>query len=205
MKIGMTGGIGSGKNAAAAIFEELGFHTIDMDKVSRLVMSPSGGAYLPVIKAFGKGIADCRGNIDREKLGEIVFSDTLKRKELEDIVHPEVFKEEKKIRGVIKNKDDKALIITHAALMLESGSYKNYDMLITVHASEAIRIKRVAMRDGVSEEKAMKIIASQASEDERLKIAHIIINNSGDMENLRKETCRAADLIKQIAYGLRHS
>lgn len=205
MKIGMTGGIGSGKNKAANFFTELGFYTIDADKLSRKVMSPGNDAYNEIVTAFGNGILDTENQIDRKRLGDIVFKDNEKRKILESIVHPAIFNEEARQRNAIKSKDSKALIITHAALMVESGSYKNYDVLIAVYAETDTRIKRIIERDGISPIEAHRIMAAQLPEEEKLAHAHIIIDNSRGEKELKEEVERAANLIKQMIYGQIHS
>lgn len=203
--IGMTGGIGSGKNAAAALFEKQGFYTIDSDQVGRTVMAKGGSAYDEIISYFGNDILYPDGEIDRAALGNIVFKDSGKRKILENIVHPAILAEEKRMRGKLRGKDDKAVIITHAALIIEAGNAKKYDALIVITADTETRIKRITARDNISIEKAQAVIRAQLSDEERLKHADIIINNSGDEDYLEKEVKRAADLIKTINYGEKHS
>lgn len=205
MKIGMTGGIGSGKNKATEFFIKLGFFAIDADKLSRKVMSPDNEAYNKIVEAFGSGILDTEHQIDRKKLGDIIFQNHEKRQILEHIVHPAIFKEEARQRSAIKSKDDKALIITHAALMVESGSYKNYDVLIVVYAETETRIKRIVERDKISAVEARRIMAAQLPEEEKLAHAHIIIDNSLGEKELQAEVERAANLIKQMIYGQAHS
>lgn len=205
MKIGMTGGIGTGKNKAAAFFREQGFYTIDADILSRKVMSPGEEAYNSIVATFGNSILDNQSQIDRKKLGDIIFANKEKRTVLEKIVHPAIFQEEAKQRNAIKSKDGKALIITHAALMVESGSYINYDMLIAVYAETETRIKRIVERDKISAIEAHKIMAAQLPEEDKLALAHIVIDNSMGEKELQKEVERAAGLIKQMIYGATHS
>lgn len=204
MKIGLTGGIGSGKSKAAEIFETLKFYTIDADKISRTVMDKDTPTYKKIVEVFGENILSDDKTIDRKKLGLIVFNDHEKRKILENITHPAISAIEAKERGKIKAKNSKALIITHAALMVESGSYKNYDILITITTPENQRVQRIMKRDGVSEEIVLKIINSQAPNKEKLKVSHIIINNDKDETALIHEVTRAANLIKLLVYGITH-
>lgn len=204
LKIGMTGGIGSGKNKAAEIFETLGFYTIDADQISRQIMNKNTDAYKKIVAAFGENVLDAGNEIDRKKVGEIVFNDSGKRTLLENIAHPEIFKEEKRLRNAVRSKDGNALIITHAALMVESGSYKDYDILIIVLAGAKIRIKRVMERNGLSEIDVKKIIATQLPDEEKISKAHIMINNNYSETELKTEVDRAANLIHQIAYGIKH-
>lgn len=202
--IGLTGGIACGKNKVADIFHELGFYTIDSDVISRKVMEKGETAYLKIIEYFGNDILDDNGEIIRKKLGSIVFSNKEKLKVLEEIVHPAIFDYEKKLRSQIYGKDNKAVIITHAAKMIESGSFSNYDALIVVTADKNIQLERLIKRDNITYEQAQKILNNQLSNEERLKYAKFIIDNSSDIDNLYKEVKRVYNLINQINYGIKH-
>ncbi len=202
--IGLTGGIACGKSKVAEIFNNLGFYTIDSDDVSRKVMEKGEIAYNKIVKYFGSDILDENGNIIRKKLGSIVFSNKEKLIVLEEIVHPAIFDYEKKLRSQIYGKDDKAVIITHAAKMIESGSFIHYDALIVVTTDKNIQIKRLIKRDNITKEQAENILNNQLSQEERLKYAKFIIDNSKDINNLTLEVKRVYNLINQINYGLKH-
>ena len=201
---GLTGGIACGKSKVADIFHELGFYTIDSDEVSRKVMEKGEIAYLKIVGYFGSDILDSNGEIIRKKLGSIVFTDKAKLKVLEEIVHPAIFDYEKKLRSQIYGKDDKAVIITHAAKMIESGSFSNYDALIVVTAGRDIQLERLIKRDNITYEQAKNILDNQLSNEERLKFAQFIIDNSSDLDNLYIEVKRVYNLINQINYGIKH-
>lgn len=202
---GLTGGIACGKSKVADIFHELGFYTIDSDEVSRKVMEKGEIAYLKIVDYFGSDILDSNGEIIRKKLGSIVFSDKDKLKVLEEIVHPAIFDYEKKLRSQIYGKDDKAVIITHAAKMIESKSYTHYDALIVVTADKDIQLSRLIKRDNITIEQAQNILNNQLSNEERLKYAQFIIDNSSDIDNLYIEVKRVYNLISQINYGIKHN
>lgn len=201
---GLTGGIACGKSKVADIFHELGFYTIDSDEVSRKVMEKGEIAYLKIVDYFGSDILDSNGEIIRKKLGSIVFSDKDKLKILEEIVHPAIFDYEKKLRSQIYGKDDKAVIITHAAKMIESGSFAHYDALIVVTADKNIQLERLIKRDNITIQQAENILDNQLSNEERLKFADFIIDNSSDIDNLYIEVKRVYNLINQINYGIKH-
>ena len=202
--IGLTGGIACGKSKVADIFHELGFYTIDSDVISRKVMEKGEIAYLKIVDYFGRDILDSNGEIIRKKLGSIVFTDKAKLKVLEEIVHPAIFDYEKKLRSQIYGKDDKAVIITHAAKMIESGSFSNYDALIVVTAEKNIQLERLIKRDNITYEQAQNILNNQLSNEERLKFADFIIDNSSNLDNLYIEVKRVYNLINQINYGIKH-
>ena len=203
--IGMTGGISSGKNQVAEIFNQLGFYTIDSDVSCRKVMEKGEPAYEKIVSFFGKDILDENGSILRKKLGEIVFSNKEKLKKLESIVHPAIMQYEKKERSKIYGKNDKAVVVTHAALIIENGSCNQYDALIVVTCSYDIQIARVMQRDNISEEKKKNIISHQMPNVERLKYADFIIDNSSNLDDLYKEVKRIHNLITQINYGEKHN
>lgn len=203
--IGMTGGIGSGKNKVAEIFNQLGFYTIDSDVSSRKVMEKGEAAYEKIVSFFGKNILDEQGNILRKKLGDIVFNNKEKLKILENIVHPAIYEYEKKERSKIYGRNDKAVVITHAALIIESKSIDKYDALIVISCPDDIQIKRVMKRDNFSEEKARNIVSHQMPNEERLKYADFIIDNSSTLDELYNEVKRVHNLIMQINYGEKHN
>ena len=202
--IGMTGGIGSGKNQVADLFNQLGFYTIDSDISSRKVMEKGEAAYEKIVSFFGSDILDENDNILRKKLGDIVFSDKAKLKTLENIVHPAIYEYERKERSKIYGKDDKAVVITHAALIIESGSIDKYDALIVISCPDELQVERVMQRDNFSEEKARNIVAHQMPNEERLKYADFIIDNSSTLDDLYNEVKRVHNLITQINYGEKH-
>ena len=203
--IGMTGGIGSGKNQVADIFNQLGFYTIDSDISSRKVMEKGEAAYEKIVSFFGSDILDKNGSILRKKLGDIVFNDKAKLKTLENIVHPTIYEYEKKERSKIYGRDDKAVVITHAALIIESGSIDKYDALIVISCPDELQVERVMQRDNFSEEKARNIVSHQMPNEERLKYADFIIDNSSTLDDLYKEVKRVHNLITQINYGEKHN
>ena len=203
--IGMTGGIGSGKNQVADIFNQLGFYTIDSDISSRKVMEKGEAAYEKIVSFFGSDILDENDNILRKKLGDIVFNDKAKLKTLENIVHPAIYEYEKKERSKIYGRDDKAVVITHAALIIESGSIDKYDALIVISCPDELQVERVMQRDNFSEEKARNIVAHQMPNEERLKYADFIIDNSSTLDDLYNEVKRVHNLITQINYGEKHT
>jgi len=199
MYLGLTGNIASGKNSAAMFFEKHGCYCIDADEISRIVMSPGEAAYEGVIREFGRSVVkEEDGTLDRKKLRDIVFNDPVKRKVLELIVQPAILEYEQKAVGKIKGKDDKAVIITHAAITVESGSYKRFDGLIVIYTDPKVQLDRVMKRDSITEEDAKKIIAAQMPIEKKLTYAQYIINNSGDIDRLEREVRRVYELISLV-------
>ncbi len=204
LNIGLTGGIASGKNKACEIFEKFGFYSIDADVLSREIFNIGSVAYNETVKQFGSSILLENGEINRKALGKIIFDDKNKRKILESITHPAIWLLEEKKRKEIYAKNSKALIITHAALLIETGSYKKFNPLILVYTSLNNQLKRLMIRDNISKDEALLKINSQLSINEKLKYPHIIINNDSTEENLYMEVERVSNFIKQIFYGINH-
>lgn len=204
MYLGLTGNIASGKSTAAEIFKELGCYVLDADEISRIVMQPGGAAYQGVLELFGEAVLAPDKTLDRAAIRRLVFEKPEMRKKLEQIVWPAIQDYERRQVGRIKGQDDKAVIITQAAVTIEAGTHGRFDRMIVVYVEPEIQLKRVMERDGISEEEAKCIIAAQMPIDEKLKYAHYIIDNSGDLENLRSEVKRVYELIKLTKYGMKN-
>jgi dephospho-CoA kinase len=198
MKIGLTGGIASGKNFVAGLFAERGCYTIDADEVARIVMRPGEIAYLQIVEKFGQPILLPDGDIDRTALRSMIIADKSKKLLLESIVHPAVIQYIDKWYKTIKGTDDKAIAIHHAPLLLEAGGAKNHDVIVLVWCSEDTQKKRLAERGHPPYEDAIALMKSQMPAEEKLKYAHHVINNDGTPVDTAAEVDRVLNLIKMI-------
>jgi dephospho-CoA kinase len=196
MYIGLTGNIASGKSTVAKLFEQFGVYTIDADEISKIIMSKNGSAYNAIIEYFGKNILNEVNEINRAKLKEIVFNNPKERKILEEIVQPKIIEYEKKLVGKIKGKDSNAIIMTHAALIIEKNTYKRFDKVIVIYISKENQLNRLLKRDNMSLQLAKKIISSQMPIEEKLKYADIIIDNNGTLDDLKSEVDRIIQDLK---------
>jgi dephospho-CoA kinase len=195
LKVGLTGSIGTGKSSVNKLFKELGAYTLDADKIVHDLLKRED-IKKEIEKHFGN-VFDENGNIDRKKLASIVFNNKEKKKILENIIHPKVREE---INNQIKNieKIDKDfIVIVEVPLLIETGSYKDYDIVIVVYAPFEKQLERLLSK-GFSKEEALKRINSQMSIEEKLKYADIVINNSSDFENLKKEVIKAFKQLKEL-------
>jgi len=175
MIIGITGSFGSGKTTVARMFERLGAYFIDADKVYHSLILPGKRCYKKIVKYFGNDILKSSGQIDREKLGKIVFRDNSKLKILNSITHPEIKRE---INRIVKSKKRKTVVV-EAALLIESGFYKKVDRLILVANKKEEQIKRAKGRRGIAGTEAFKRIRMQMPFKQKLAFADFIIDNSG--------------------------
>ena len=186
--VGLTGGIATGKSLVSEILRGLGTYIIDADKIAREVVEPQKPAWLEIVEFFGKDIVNKDRTINRKRLGEIVFNDPLKKRKLEEIVHPRVIEEENRmVKEYLKIKPD-GIVIIDAALLIEAGSHKRVDKLIVVYADKETQTKRLMERDGLSRTDAEKRIASQMPLDEKVKMSDFVIDNSKGIEGTQRQT-----------------
>lgn len=185
MIIGLTGGIGSGKSAAANFFIELGIDIIDADDISKNVLTKNNKAKKAFIEKFGDHYIQ-NNKIDREALREDIFKDKIKRKTLESIVHPAVREE------ILKfiNDSDSIYKIVMVPLIVETNSADFYDKIIVVDCENNLQIERASSRDNQTKENIINIISNQASREERLKIADFIISNNSNLEHLKNSVIK---------------
>lgn len=173
LKVGVTGGIGSGKTTVCQVFKALGISVYNADIEAKNLML-SEAVKLPLIEKFGTETYHKDGSLNRAHLSSIVFNDKGKLAYLNSIVHPAVFKH---FDDWVLAHNNEPYIIKEAALMFESESYKSLDKVITVSAPKELRIQRVLSRDDVSKEDIEKRIANQFSEEKRQELADYIIYN----------------------------
>jgi dephospho-CoA kinase len=182
--VGLTGGIGSGKSAAADEFARLGAAVVDTDVISHR-LTAAGGAAIPAIRqAFGDGFVLPSGALDRAKMREHVFADPAARKRLEGLMHPMIRAEsDREIAGASGR-----YVVHVVPLLVESGDYRRrVDRVLVVDCPEAVQVARVRARSGMAEAQARAIVRAQVSRAERLKAADDVIDNSGSLDALRRQ------------------
>jgi dephospho-CoA kinase len=195
LRIGVTGGIGSGKSAVADCFRALGVSVIDADDIAREVVAPGGEAYKQVVAAFGTGILEPDGRIARARLGAAVFGNPERRRRLESIIHPPV-RAELEARAARTPGPYVVLVIP---LLIEVGQQDMVDRILVVDAAEVLRFARVNARDGRSEAEVRAIMAAQASRADRLAAAHDWIDNEGAVDTLRDQVARLDAYYRYLA------
>jgi dephospho-CoA kinase len=183
--VGLTGGIGAGKSTVANMFAQLGALTIDADQLARQAIEPGSSGFDEVVAVFGKEILS-DGDIDRQKLGKIVFKDGAKRKQLEAIVHPRV---QEALASKIKTLSPGDILIYEIPLLVETGAAPKFDYIITVESDIENRLDRLFER-GMDEDEAERRIAAQATPAQREAVAHRVIVNDGDRAELFAECAR---------------
>ena len=180
--IGLTGGIGSGKSLVANYFFSLGAEVIDADQLARQAIERGSEGFDEVLATFGDGILK-DGDIDRRALGEIVFADPEKRKLLEGIIHPRV---QQALADARKSLAEDQILIYEIPLLVETNAAAKFDLVITVEAPLDARIERLKKR-GLLQSEIEKRIANQATPEARKSVANIVIENSGNEEDLLRK------------------
>ena len=186
LRIGLTGGIASGKSTVARRFMELGIPVIDADESSRVVVAPGQPGLEQVVQRFGPGVLSAEGELDRRALRNLIFADPGKRRDLEAILHPLIRADmERRAAGAVG-----AYLVMAIPLLVESAARDRVDRILVVDADEAAQLERLTARDSVSLEQARAILAAQASRESRLKAADDVLVNSGTVAQLREAVDR---------------
>ncbi len=186
LKVGLTGSIAVGKSFVLGVFRDLGCFVLDADAVARDVVEPGTPGLRQVADAFGESVIRSDGSLDRSRLGQIVFSDEEKRLKLNSIIHPLVFEEQDRWLRAREAEDPDGIAIVDAALMIESGGYRRFDVLIVVWCDPDLQLKRLMSRDGLTKADAERRIASQMPQEEKKRFAHHLIDTSGTLEDTRR-------------------
>ena len=182
-KIGLTGGIASGKTTVSDCFKKLGTQVIDADIISHEVTEPSGSAFEEILSEFGSEILDEKGLIKRKKMRAIIFNDPSQKKILENIIHPKV--RDEMFQRI--NKSDDHYLIVSVPLLVETGMHQIMDRNLLVDCSEDTQIERLMHRDKITLNEARAILKNQASRSDRKKIADDLIVNENNVTLIKLE------------------
>ena len=183
--IGLTGGIGSGKSAAAKILKELGLKVIDLDQITHELMRPGELGYIEIKKEFGEKYIDTKGAIDRKLLREEIFSSFDLKKRIESILHPIIFEECNKQLNLLKHENYIVLVIP---LLFETKNYISLiDESLLIDCDLETQIERVIKRDNVSKALANRIIKNQMNREKRQLLADKVILNDGNINHLKTQ------------------
>jgi dephospho-CoA kinase len=183
--VGLTGGIGSGKTTVAGMLASHGAVVVDADELARLALEPGTRAFKHVCDLFGEEILDEDGHIDRAALANIVFSDEEKRRALESITHPEVFR--LLAETVERYRDTPSVVVFDAPLIIETGFHEAVDVLVVVTAPVEQRMERVSRDRGMSGAEAAVRMAAQTDPKAREAAADVVIDNEGDLASLERQ------------------
>lgn len=202
LRVGLTGGLASGKSFVGHALADLGCYLIEADKLGHEVMMPGGEAYDGIVQEFGPAILDDEGRINRRKLGGIVFDNPERLKKLNSLVHPPVREREERRMAEIAQADPGAIVVVEAAILVETGRYKAFDRLIVVTCSSKLQMKRALERGLYSKEEILARLARQLPVEEKLRVADYVIDTSGDKEVTLERVRKVYDALRSLKGGV---
>lgn len=200
--VGLTGSVGTGKSTVADLFRELGAYVIDWDELAREVVRPHSKAWKGIVEHFGKDFLNEDLTINREKLAKTVFSDEEKVAKLNEIVHPEVFKEDERIIDEIRSIDPQALVVKDIPLLFELTRPVRVDKIVVVSTSKQTQLRRLEEK-GMSRDDALNRIRSQLPLEEKTKRADFVVNNDGSLEDTKRQVEAIYYLLRKGTQGTR--
>lgn len=199
LKVGLTGGIATGKSYVLGVLRELGCEVSDADTLAHQAIEPGKPAQQEIVNEFGPGVLNEDGTINRATLGSLVFADAAKRERLNAIVHPRVYEAQAEWLAAVATRNPQAIAVLDAALIIETGSYKRFDKIVVVWCEPELQLERLMTRNNLPREQAEARIAAQMPSVEKLKFADFAINTSQGFEDTRRQTEALYAQLKALA------
>lgn len=184
----LTGGIATGKSVVARILGQKGCYIQNADLIAHELMSPGREVWKELVGHFGQAILKEDQKIDRQKLGGIIYRDKAERDFLNSVTHPRILEKVLQTIRELEQKGGYDIYITEAALVIEAGFHQFYDRLILTHCRLEVQVERLCRRDGISPEQALQKIKSQGPVEEKIPLAHYLIDTSGSLEETIEQT-----------------
>ena len=201
MLIGLTGTFGSGKSTVAGMLEDLGAAAVDADAIAREVVAPGSEALEEIRRHFGDEILQPNGDLDRRKVAAFVFASAKEREVLNGIIHSRVVREmDRRIEG-IREASPKRVIVLNVPLLFEAGLLHKVDKAVVVTISSQERIRRIGLRDGLTESEVSQRVRAQWTQEEKVARASALIDNSGSLEATRSQVRRLYEQWQREAGG----
>jgi dephospho-CoA kinase len=202
LKVGLTGGIACGKSVVRRRLAELGAYTIDADAAVHELMTPGTELTLEIERLFGAEMLTGEGAVDRRRLGALVFDDSKARQRLSRLVHPRVVERQQELLREARARGE-PMAIVDAALMIEVGTYRNYDFLVVAYCPRRIQVQRLMKRDGYGNDEAIRRIEAQIPVDEKRQYADFVVDTSGSLEETKRQVDELWTKLNEIAESRR--
>jgi len=199
LRVGLTGGLASGKTFVGETLAELGCLVIQADELGHQVLAPTGEAYARVIEEFGRDILTSEGAIDRARLADRVFGSPERLAMLNGLVHPPVLRREEQMIAEFAAREPHGIAVVEAAILIETGSYKRFARIILVVAREEQQVERALRRNDLTEAGVRARIAHQMPLEDKRKFAHFVIDTSGEKEDTIRQTRAVYQELRRIA------
>jgi dephospho-CoA kinase len=198
LRVGLTGGLACGKSFVGHALAALGCHLIEADKLGHEVMLPGGAAYDAIVREFGLGILDPNGQIDRRRLSALVWNHPERLEKLNSLVHPAVWAAEERRMAEVGQSDPGGIAVVEAAILVETGSYRNFDKLIVVTCTAQQQMERARARGSYSEEEIRARLDRQLPIEEKLRLADYVIDTSGAKEQTIEQIRSVYEKLRSI-------
>jgi len=198
LKVGLTGGLASGKTFVGEALAALGCHLIQADELGHEILLPGGEAYADVIREFGPEILNQDRTIDRKRLAAEVFEKPERLEILNQLVHPHVFRRERELFEQIAESDPHGIVVVEAAILIETGNYKAFDRVILVECNEELQIERAMKRDHLDRGQVLSRLRRQMPLAEKRKFADFVIDTSGSKEETLRHVRDVYDELRRI-------
>ncbi len=199
LRVGLTGGLATGKSFVGRLLAELGCLWIEADKLGHEVLRPGGAAYDGVIREFGRGMLKEDGTIDRQKLAAEVFGKPERLEVLNGLVHPAVIRMEEELMREFAAREPGGIAVVEAAILIETGGQERFDRLIVTYCTEEQQIERALRRPGATREEVLARLRRQLAMEDKLKVADYVINTSGTKEETEKQVREVYESLRSIA------
>lgn len=205
LRVGLTGSIAVGKSFVSATLAELGCHVLDADQTARAVVAKGSAGLQKVVETFGPEVLNAEGELDRARLGAIVFADQRRREILNSILHPFIIAAQDEQLKIWEAADPRGIGVVDAALMIESGGYCRFDKLIVVHCRPEVQLARLMARNQLTLAEAEQRVSAQMPQAEKMLYADFLIDNSGDLAETRKRVEEVYKALREEADEQKHS
>lgn len=198
LRVGLTGGLATGKSHVGAYLEQMGCHLLKADELGHKALLRGGGAFEGVVSRFGAGILDAEGEVDRKALGAVVFDDPERLALLNSIIHPVVIQAEEDWLALVSKRDPEGIAVVEAAILIETGSYKRFDRIILTVCTREQQIERAMKRDGLTRDAVEVRLMRQMSLEEKRTYADFVVDTSGDKTATQLETRRVYEELRRV-------
>lgn len=198
LRVGLTGGLASGKTFVGRALADLGCYLIEADKLGHQVMLPGAEAYDAIVREFGPSILDAEGRISRRKLSGMVWDNPERLEKLNSLVHPPVREREESRMAEIARADPGAIVVVEAAILVETGRYKDFDRLIVVTCSSEQQMERALQRGSYNKEEILARLSHQLPLQQKLRVADYVIDTSGAKEATLEQVRRVYAALRSL-------